>query len=107
MNIFHKKRGGSQLNQPKNLTVGELRNFLSQLTDDPEINDETKIFLDTGWDSIQEINPDALSVEDAQAFKIEDPLTQELFGGYSLLEKAGKMKAEGPIEKVVVIRNLY
>ncbi|MDT2673914.1 hypothetical protein [Enterococcus dongliensis] len=95
------------MNQPENLTVGELRKFLTQFTDDSEITDDTKIFLDTGWDSIQEINPDALSIEEAQAFKIEDPLTHELFGGYSLLEKAEKMKGEGPVEKVLVIRNLY
>ncbi|MBM7712940.1 hypothetical protein [Enterococcus xiangfangensis] len=95
------------MNQLENLTVGDLRNFLAQLTNDPEVTDETKIFLDTGWDSIQEISPDALSIEGAQAFKIEDPLTHEFFGGYSLLEKAEKMKGEGPIEKVLVIRNLY
>lgn len=95
------------MNQPENLTVGELRKFLGQLVSDPEISDDTKIFLDTGWDSIQEINPDALSIEDAQAFKIEDPLTHEFFGGYSLAEKAEKMKAEGPVEKVLIIRNLY
>ncbi|MBU5364580.1 hypothetical protein P7H74_02085 [Enterococcus devriesei] len=95
------------MNQPENLTVGQLRQFLAQLNDNPKINDETKIFLDTGWDSIQEITPDALSIEEAQPFKIEDPLTHELFGGYSLLEKAEKMKGEGPIEKVLVIRNLY
>ena len=95
------------MNQPENLTVGELRKYLAQLVDNPEINDETKIFLDTGWDSIQEINPDALSIEEAQAFKIEDPLTHEFFGGYSLVEKVEKMKAEGPTEKVMIIRNLY
>ena len=95
------------MNQPENLTVGELRKYLAQLVDNPEINDETKIFLDTGWDSIQEINPDALSIEEAQAFKIEDPLTHEFFGGYSLVEKAEKMKAEGPTEKLMIIRNLY
>lgn len=95
------------MNQPESLTVGELRKYLAQLADNPEINDETKIFLDTGWDSIQEINPDALSIEEAQAFKIEDPLTHEFFVGYSLLEKAEKMNAEGPTEKVMIIRNLY
>ena len=95
------------MNQPDNLTVGELRKFLAQLENEPEINDEMKIFLDTGWDSIQEISPDALSVEEAQSFQIEDPLTHESFGGYSLTEKAEKMNGNGPIEKVLVIRNLY
>ena len=31
----------------------------------------------------------------------------KFFGGYSLVEKAEKMKAEGPTEKVMIIRNLY
>ena len=53
------------MNQPENLTVGELRKYLEKITNNPEINDETKDFLDTGWDSIQEINPDALSIEEA------------------------------------------
>jgi hypothetical protein len=53
------------MNQPNNLTVGELRKFLTELDKNKEITDETKIFLDTGWDSIQEINPGALSIEDA------------------------------------------
>jgi len=107
--IFHKNqtRGENNMNRPENLTIGELRKFLEQLADNPEISDETKIFLDTGWDSIQEIIPDALSIEDAQTFEIEDPLTHEFFGGYSLTEKAEKMKAEGPVEKVLIIRNLY
>ncbi|MGG5368859.1 hypothetical protein [Enterococcus sp. AZ196] len=95
------------MNQPENLTIGELRKFLEKLASDPKITDETKVFLDTGWDSIQEINPDALSIEDARTFKIEDPLTHEFFGGYSLFEKAEKMNAEGPVEKVLIIRNLY
>lgn len=103
----NKRRGENKMNQPENLTVGDLRKFLEKITNNPEVNNETKIFLDTGWDSIQEINPDALSIEEAQTFNIEDPLTHELFGGYSLVEKAEKMNADGPIEKVVIIRNLY
>ena len=77
------------MNQPDNLTVGELRKFLAQLENE------------------QEISPDALSVEEAKSFQIEDPLTHESFGGYSLTEKAEKMNGNGPIEKVLVIRNLY
>lgn len=95
------------MNQPTNLTIGELRKFLEQLENNSEVTDQTKIFLDTGWDSIQEINPDALSIEAAQFFEIEDPLTHEQFGGYSLVEKAEKMNAQGPVEKVLIIRNLY
>lgn len=90
----------------ENLTVGQLRHFLAEL-ESQAVSDDTKIFLDTGWDSIQEIAPDALSIEAAQKFQIEDPLNHDVFSGYSLVEKAEKMQATGEIEKVLVIRNLY
>ncbi len=95
------------MQQVENLTVGQLREFLADLENHSGVTDDTKIFLDTGWDSIQEIAPDALSLEEAKTFQIEDPLNQEVFEGYSLLEKAEKMKATGPEEKVLIIRNLY
>ena len=43
----------------------------------------------------------------AQIFQIEDELNGEIFTGYSLLEKAAKMKADGPIEEVIVLKHLY
>ncbi|GMC04983.1 hypothetical protein K4E_25920 [Enterococcus thailandicus] len=43
------------------LTLGELKKQLKALEEMPDVTDETKIFLDTGWDSIQELAPDALS----------------------------------------------
>lgn len=91
----------------ENLTLGELKSFLAELENRADINDQTKIFLDTGWDSIQEIAPNALSIEEAQTFEIEDPLNHEIFTGHSLVAKAEKMNAKGPIEKVLIIRNLY
>ncbi|MBV7390363.1 MULTISPECIES: hypothetical protein [Enterococcus] len=91
----------------ENLTIGELKKFLAELENKDGINDETKIFLDTGWDSIQEISPNALSIEETKIFEIEDPLNHEVFTGHSLVEKAEKMNAKGPIEKVLIIRNLY
>ncbi|MBO1305460.1 hypothetical protein JZO70_04770 [Enterococcus sp. 669A] len=95
------------MQQVENLTVGQLRAFLADLENQAEVTDDTKVFLDTGWDSIQEIAPDALSIEEAKTFQIEDPLNHDIFEGYSLLEKAEKMKAAGPAEKVLIIRNLY
>ncbi|MGG5315979.1 hypothetical protein [Enterococcus sp. AZ072] len=95
------------MQQVENLTVGQLRRFLAELEKQKAVTEDTKIFLDTGWDSIQEIAPNALSIEEAKIFQIEDPLNHEIFQGYSLLEKAEKMKATGPIEKVLIIRNLY
>ncbi|MGM0212997.1 hypothetical protein [Enterococcus sp. AZ109] len=95
------------MSQVEILTVGQLREFLKDLEKQTEVTEDTKIFLDTGWDSIQEISPDALNIEEAKLFKIEDPLNHDVFEGYSLLEKAEKMKANGPTEKVMIIRNLY
>lgn len=89
------------------MTLGGLKKHLAQFEKISDITDETKIFLDTGWDSIQEISPDALAVETAQRFVVEDELTKEKFIGFSLEEKAEKMDAEEKKEKVIVIKNLY
>ncbi|MBO0480907.1 hypothetical protein [Candidatus Enterococcus courvalinii] len=89
------------------LTLGELKKQLKVLEELPEVTDETKIFLDTGWDSIQELAPDALAVAKAQKFVVHDELTNEAFAGYALEEKAEKMNAEEATETVIVIKNLY
>lgn len=93
-------------NTPEVLTLGQLKEKIAQL-ESAGCDDMTKVFIDTGWDSVQEVSPDAISIEEVQKFTIEDPLTKEVFGGYSLLEKAEKMKAEGLVEKALIIRNLY
>lgn len=54
------------------------------------VSDDTKIFLDTGWDSIQEIAPDALEVAQAREFTVEDELTKSRFPGMR-----GKKKQSG------------
>lgn len=88
------------------MTFKELKATVQAL-EAQNVSDETKIFLDTGWDSIQEIITGNLLLEQAQVFQIEDELSGEIFHGYSLLEKAEKMKADGPIEEVIVLKNLY
>ncbi|KAF1300138.1 MULTISPECIES: hypothetical protein [Enterococcus] len=94
-------------NQVRCMTFKELKEVLQQLEADPTVNDETKIFLDTGWDSLQEILPGAITRQEAQQFQVEDPLSKELFNGYASLAKAEKMKASGETETVIVIENLY
>ncbi|MGG5358641.1 MULTISPECIES: hypothetical protein [unclassified Enterococcus] len=89
------------------LTLGELKKQILELEKNTDVTDETKLFLDTGWDSIQEIAPDALSVQKAQTFTVEDVLTNETFSGYSLSEKAEKMNASGEEETVIILQNLY
>lgn len=89
------------------ITLQELKKAIAKLEEDYQLSGDTEVFLDTGWDSIQEIAPNALSVEEIQGFSVEDPLTKEMFGGYSLLEKADAMKASGVTKKALIIRNLY
>ncbi len=89
------------------MTLGKLKQCLAEFEKANKLTDETKIFLDTGWDSIQEISPDALTVEYAQQFTVEDEWTKEKFTGFVLEEKAEKMNAEEEKEQVLVIKNLY
>ncbi|MBO0461401.1 MULTISPECIES: hypothetical protein [Enterococcus] len=89
------------------MTLGMLKKQIAEFEKTERVTDETKIFLDTGWDSIQEIAPDALGIEQAQQFVVEDELTHEKFTGYTLEEKAEKMNATPGSEAVIVIRNLY
>ncbi|KAF1298618.1 hypothetical protein BAU15_10850 [Enterococcus sp. JM4C] len=91
----------------KVMTIKELKQAIAALEEIPEVTEETKVFLDTGWDSLQEVAPDALSVEKAKQFKVQDELTKEYFTGYSLEDKAEKTKATGESETIVVLRNLY
>ncbi|RSA51470.1 hypothetical protein [Enterococcus faecium] len=85
------------------MTLGMLKKQLSKF----EVSDDTKIFLDTGWDSIQEIAPDALEVAEAREFTVEDELTKESFSGYAREEKAERFDTSEQSETVIVIKNLY
>ena len=85
------------------MTLGMLKKQLSKF----EVSDDTKIFLDTGWDSIQEIAPDALEVAEAREFTVEDELTKESFSGYAREEKAEWFDTSEQSETVIVIKNLY
>ena len=38
---------------------------MERLEKQENVNDDTKIMLDTGWDSLQEILPGAISVQEA------------------------------------------
>ena len=91
----------------KIMTIKELKQAIQTLETNANISDDTKVFLDTGWDSLQEVAPDALTAEQAKQFKVQDELTKEIFLGYSLEEKAEKTHATGESETIVVLRNLY
>lgn len=59
-------------NQVSVITLKQLKEAIARLENENHLKEETKIFLDTGWESIQEISPDALSVEEAVPFTVED-----------------------------------
>jgi len=88
------------------MTLRELKETIQELENNA-VPEETKIMLDTGWDSLQELLPGAIEIKEAKSFKIQDELTKEYFGGYALIEKSEKLSADGEIEKVIVIENLY
>lgn len=89
------------------MTFSELKKIVAAIEKDPNVTDETKVMLDTGWDSLQEILPGSVTVETAQTFKVQDELTKEFFGGYVLAKKSEKFDAVGDEEAVIVIKNLY
>ncbi|MGF2115470.1 hypothetical protein ACQUEU_15050 [Enterococcus casseliflavus] len=89
------------------MTFSELKKMVAAIEKDPNVTDETKVMLDTGWDSLQEILPGSVTVETAQTFEVQDALTKEFFGGYVLAEKSEKFDAVGDEEAVIVIKNLY
>lgn len=94
-------------NRVEVMTFSQLKRLVEELEANDAINDQTKIFIDTGWDSVQEVEPNALHVEEVVKFKVQDELTKDFYVGYTLLEKADRMKAEGQTEAAVIIRNLY
>lgn len=89
------------------MTFAQLKEMVQAFEANAEISDDTKVFIDTGWDSVQEVDPEALTVELVSEFKVQDELTKDYFSGYSLLEKAERMKADGEPEAAIIIRNLY
>ncbi|MGK0552374.1 hypothetical protein ACSFB8_09865 [Enterococcus faecalis] len=91
----------------KVMTFAQLKKMVQMLEDNSQVTDQTKVFIDTGWDSVQEVDPEAILVENVMKFKVLDALTQDQFIGYSLLEKAEKMAADGEPEAAIIIRNLY
>ncbi len=88
------------------MTFKELKEVVKQL-EVLQVSEETKVFLDTGWDSIQEVVTGSIQVKQSRSFMIEDELNGEVFKGYSLAEKAEKMKATGSLEDVIIIEHLY
>lgn len=100
------KKEENNMNQEPTMTLGKLKKIVQQLSSQ-QLSDETKIFLDTGWDSLQEINPDSVKQVVAQTFQIQDPLTNEFYGGFVREEKSHTKEQVGEKETVLVIEQQY
>ncbi len=50
-------------NQVEVMTYAQLKEIMQALEANEAITEDTKIFIDTGWDSVQEVAPDAVSIE--------------------------------------------
>ncbi|OTN87948.1 hypothetical protein A5819_000398 [Enterococcus sp. 7E2_DIV0204] len=94
-------------NRVEVMTFSQLRQLVAELDANSAIKDDTKVFIDTGWDSVQEVEPNAFHVEEIMEFKVQDELTKDFYVGYTLSEKAERMQAQGQPETAVIIRNLY
>lgn len=94
-------------NRVEVMTFSQLKKLVEELETNKTVTDDTKVFIDTGWDSVQEVEPNAFYVEEVVEFKVQDELTKEFYIGYSLIEKAERMNAEGQAEAAIIIRNLY
>lgn len=88
------------------MTVKQLKAALDAL-EQAGVSEDTPIFLDTGWDSIQEIDPEALSKKQARPFRIQDEWTKEYYGGFVLEEKAHTKETTGATQEVLVFSHKY
>ncbi|MFC0361049.1 hypothetical protein [Enterococcus canintestini] len=94
-------------NMVRCMSFKQLKAIVAKLEATEAVLDETKIFLNTGWDSLQEVAPESIEVKKARYFEVQDPVSKEYFGGFALTEKAEKVNATGEEETVIVIENLY
>lgn len=94
-------------NRVEVMTFSQLKKIMEALDANDAINDTTKVFIDTGWDSVQEVEPNAFHIEEVAEFKVQDELTKEFYVGFALLEKAERMQAQEQAETAIIIRNVY
>ncbi|BAL62316.1 hypothetical protein QQG09_02670 [Melissococcus plutonius] len=95
------------INHINTMTFSQLKDIVQLLENDSTISNETKLFIDTGWDSIQEVTTEAIQVEKVTSFEVEDELTKEIYEGYCLVDKAKKLNTKGEQETAIIIKNLY
>lgn len=72
----------------KTIRLKDLKERIYQLSVNYQLTDDTPIFLDTGWDSLQEIEPELIQVANIEPFEIEDIISGEKFSGFKQNEYA-------------------
>lgn len=94
-------------NMVRCMSFKQLKAAVAKLEAAEAVDDNTKVFIDTGWDSLQEVAPESIAIKKARYFQVQDPVSKEYFGGFALEEKAEKVNATGEEETVIVIENQY
>lgn len=72
----------------KTIRLKDLKERINQLSVKYQLTDDTPIFLDTGWESLQEIESELIQVVGVELFEIEDIISSEKFSGYKQSEEA-------------------
>lgn len=71
----------------KTIRLKDLKERINQLSVKYQLTDDTPIFLDTGWESLQEIESELIQVVGVELFEIEDIISGEKFSGYKQSEE--------------------
>jgi len=71
----------------KSIRLKDLKERINQLSVKYQLTDDTPIFLDTGWESLQEIESELIQVVGVELFEIEDIISGEKFSGYKQSEE--------------------
>lgn len=80
----------------KTIRLKDLKERINQLSVKYQLTDDTPIFLDTGWESLQEIEAELIQVANIEPFEIEDIISGEKFSGYK--------QAEDTDQKAIIIK---
>ena len=72
------------------ILLKELKERINQLSVEYQLTDDTPLFLDTGWDSVQEFQINQIQVADVEPFEIEDIISGEKFSGFKQVASSGK-----------------
>jgi hypothetical protein len=88
------------------ITVKELKDFILKLENENVIDDATKIFVNTGWDSVQELLPNAMHAEKIAEYVVRDEISKDEFFGWQEEKKESKFEKTGKVETALIFDSL-